>query len=397
MRILFITHRLPYAPNRGDRIRAFHLLREMSKWAEVHLCALVHDDEEASHVDDLRGLVRSVTVARVPRLRNLVRAGLALGSSTPMTHVLLDAPKLAAAVDQLAVTSRPDVVYCYCTGIGPLALRSSLAGIPMVLDMVDVDSIKWSNLAGSRGYPMSWVYSREARCLSRFESTIAMKAAVTLLVTGAERLDFEKIAPCAPAAVVCNGVDREYDLPGAPRQPQDNPTVVFCGVMNYPPNVQGIQWFARDVWPVVRTRLPGAVLKIVGANPSRAVQGLGNRSKGIEVTGTVTDVRPFLWAASVAIAPLMTARGVQTKVLEAIAAGLTAVVTPAVSRGLPAELEGHFRVASTTQDFAEAVIVAATSRHVETPALSRDLSWEAQLRPLRPLLEAAQGRVEVRR
>jgi len=392
VKVLFISHRLPYAPNRGDRIRAYHTLREMSKWAEVHLCALVHDDEEASHTEDLRSLVRSVTIARVPRVRNHLRAGLALGSSTPLTHILLDAPELAAAVDQLAVTQRPDIVYCFCTGVGPVALRPSLAGIPIVLDMVDVDSIKWSALAQSCGFPMSWVYGREARCLSRFESAIAMRAAVTILTTEAERSDLQKIAPDARVVVIGVGVDRDYYRRPLPHEKPANPTVIFCGVMNYAPNTEGIQWFVKDVWPAVRAKLPRAELKIVGASPTGAVKNLKDRAKGIAVTGTVPDVRPFLWASSVAIAPLMTARGVQNKVLESIAAGLTAVVTPAVAKGLPAELSECFRVAATSEEFADAVVTEVTAGHDErTAELLRGMSWEPRLRQLRPLLESALG------
>ena len=386
MRILFIAHRLPYAPNRGDRIRAYHLLREMARWADVDVCALVHDDEEASHTGDLLGFVKSVTVARVPRRRNWLRAALALPSSTPLTHALLETPELGAAIDGIAARTRPDAVLCFCTGVGPLALRPSLARVPMLLDMGDVDSAKWRSLSGKSVLPMSWIYAREARCLARFEAEISRKAAVTTLVTEAERQELLWIAPDVNARAIGNGVDIEYFRPPAPNDRTGPPTVVFCGMMDYAPNVEGIQWFVRQVWPLLRVRTPDIRLTVVGARPVPAVRALASSSNGVEVTGAVPDVRPFLWNASASIAPLLTARGVQTKVLESTAAGLPTVVTPEVSKGLPRALEGHELVASEPEDFADAVMAAITGTRGRT--MSEEMSWEAQLRPLKPLLES---------
>ena len=179
MNILFLAHRLPYAPNRGDRVRAFHLLKEMSNWATVDVVALVHDDDEAGHAPDLNGMVRSVSIARVPRLRNLVGAVVSLPTSRPTTHSLLNAPEFGLAVDRLAQAKKPDLVFSYCTGIGPAAMRQSLAGVPLVLDMVDVDSEKWNALGQRARPPRSWIYEREARVLRVFEQRMARLAGVT--------------------------------------------------------------------------------------------------------------------------------------------------------------------------------------------------------------------------
>lgn len=388
MTILFLTHRLPYTPNRGDRIRAYHLLREMSRWAEVDVCALAHDADEASHADDLRAIARSVTVARVPRLRNLARALTALPSSAPLTHVLLQSPALGQAVDRLSVASRPDLVFCFCTGVAPYALRTSLAGIPVVLDMVDVDSSKWALLSRSAFLPMSWLYRREAVRLSEFEGTLTSRVAWTTVVTEAEKIELLRIAPRARVAVIGNGVDIEHFRPPAsPRRPT-YPTVVFCGVMDYFPNVEGARWLATAVWPLVRNQLPDARLQIVGSRPTASVRHLADPTQGIEVTGEVPDVRPYLWHASVAVAPLLTARGVQNKVLEAAAAGLRVVVTPAVSRGVPPAIFDSCIIAATPEAFANAVVANATSQP-SAPTTPPDLSWHRQLGNLRPLLEDA--------
>ena len=165
MRILYLTHRLPYAPDRGDRIRAHHMLRALAASADVHLFSLVHDDEERSRAAALRDLTASVTLAQVPRMRNLVKGAVRLGSSRPLTHSLLDAPAVERALATISAEKRPDVVLAYCSGMARFAGRHPLADVAFVMDLVDVDSEKWADYARTTRGPMGWIYAREARCL----------------------------------------------------------------------------------------------------------------------------------------------------------------------------------------------------------------------------------------
>lgn len=392
MNVLFLSHRLPYAPNRGDRIRAFHLLKEISRWATVDLASLVHDDEEAGHVADLAPVVRRVAVARVPRLMNHVKAGLAWPTSVPTTHTLLAAPDMAQAVDTLVAERRPDVVLCFCTGIAPLVFRPPLASIPVVLDMVDVDSEKWSALAATSAPPRSWIYSREARTLRVFEARAVKRSAATLVVNERERRDLQAQVPQARVVVVQNGVDLAGFRPTAP--PAQDPVVVFCGVMNYEPNIEGVVWMANEVWPAVSQRHPQARFRIVGASPSAAVQALASPARRIEVTGSVPDVRPYLWEAAVSVAPLKTSRGVQNKVLEAVAAGLPTVVTPAVMEGLPGAVAKACTLGDTAGNFASAVVqwleaAPAERRSHAATADIESVSWGRQLAGLQKILSDA--------
>jgi sugar transferase (PEP-CTERM/EpsH1 system associated) len=392
VRILFLTHRLPYAPNRGDRIRSYHLLRAMRTWAEVDLISLVHDDEEVSHLDEVRPLVSSVRIARVPRLANLARGVIALPTRRALTHVLLRAPDLGSAIADAVRAHAPTVVFAFCTGIAPAALEPPLAGVPLVLDMVDVDSAKWAALAASTAGPRSWIYSREARTLAAFERTIASRANATLVTTERERDTLAEIAPGVTVSVVENGVDVGAFRPPGP--PAASSTVVFCGVMNYPPNEDGAIWLAREVWPSVRRAQADARLEIVGSHPTRAVRAVADAAAGVFVTGHVPDVRAYLWKAAVAVAPLSTARGVQNKVLEAVAAGLPVVVTPAVGRGIPAKMQPACDVAETSATFAEAIAKwLAEPPHARRACADRVnltlLSWERQLASIRPIVERA--------
>jgi len=282
----------------------------------------------------------------------------------------------------------------YCTGIGPAALRASLAGVPLVLDMVDVDSEKWNALSQRSRPPRSWIYQREARVLRPFERRMAELARVCLVVNHREKEALARIAPDAHVAVLENGVDVNALAP--PHAPTGDPVVVFCGVMDYTPNVEGVMWFANSVWPTVRAAHPGARFDVVGARPTRAICALKAAKTGINVTGEVADVKPYLWNAALSVAPLLAARGLQNKVLEAVAAGLPAVVTGQVHEGLPVEVRPACRLAADGPGFAAAVIdllqqSPATRRAIAEGADLQGLAWENRLNPLRGLLTDARG------
>ena len=390
MRILFLTHRLPYAPNRGDRIRAYHLLRLLASRHEVHLVSLLHDEDERQRLGDLAGVAASVEGAPVPKLRNRISAALALAGSRPLTHVLLSSPAFSVAINKTVASARPDVVLAYCTGIADAVLHPPLHTVPCVLDMVDVDSEKWAELAATRSLPMNWIYRREARTLRAFERAAAAHAVATTVVSDRERTLAEQVLG-RPVAAVPNGVDVAYWA--RPAGHDSRPDVVFCGVFNYEPNERAAVWLATEVWPLVKRQAPAARLKLVGMNPSPRVQALAVDGS-IEVTGAVPDVRPHVWQASAAVAPLWLARGTQNKVLEALAAGLPCVVTTAVLEGLPAAARAVCVARPDAAGFAEALasMIRQPAGDAERAAVCRSvqsISWDAQLAPFLSLVDRA--------
>lgn len=394
MRVLFLTHRLPYPPNKGDRLRALHIVRTLSATTDLEVVSLAHDDQELAHADELRRLFPAarVTAVRTNAVRNYVRAAAALAGTRPITHCLLDAPGLGRVLRDIARDRPPDVVLAYCSGMARFALDAPLSSFPLVLDYVDIDSQKWAALGRTTRWPMGWIYRREAKYLGRFEAQAGRRAVSSMVVNEREREALMRIAPEADVRVVGLGVDLSNLRPNT--APTEEARVVFCGVMNYKPNVEGVRWFVRRVWPLILAQRPEARFIVVGSSPTESIRKLASEINRIEVTGTVDDVRDYLWGAAVSVAPLWTARGLQNKVLEALAAGLPTVITPEVLKGLPDEVHAGVRVAASSDSFAKEIIAllstsAAERRAVAGRASLDSLAWDTQLAPLRGILSDA--------
>ena len=394
MRILVLTHRLPFAPNRGDRVRAYHIVKLLAERADVHVVSLVHDREEESQADTLRRLGVRVSTAFVPRVRNLASAALKLPTTVPLTHALLDSPAMRPALVRATEAWRPDVVLAYCSGVAPFALAPPLAGIPLIIDLVDVDSAKWAAFAKAAGFLRAWIFRREARHLAAFEDRAVRGAFAATVVNERERETLLRLCPDADVFVVPNGVDVEALSPQEPPVADDR--VVFAAVFNYAPNADGAVWFARHVWPRVRAVRPNARLTLAGSSPTRAVRQLADRDGSIEVTGSVADIRPYLWRSAIAVAPIFQARGVQNKVLEAAAAGLPSVVTPPVWEGLPREVLKACRVADSPDQFAARVLellaLPPAVRRREASAQLSQLAWPRRLARMMELIESTAER-----
>ena len=394
MNVLFLTHRLPYAPNRGDRIRGYFLLKEMSRFAKVSLFSLVHDNDEASHLSAMPFASR-VEAAKVRRVANLARGVTTLASSRPLTHTLLNGAGAKAAISRLVAERPPDVVVALCSGMARFALEAPLRGRPFVLDMIDVDSEKWRQMAQGSTGPKAWIYRREARTLAAFEAAAVSKAKMTLVVNEREREALLALVPGGRIETVQNGIDLDAFRPTG-LSPDPPPNVVFCGVLSYEPNAEGVRWFAKEVWPLVRAQRRDATFTVIGSGTTQEIRDLGVVDPSIRVAGTVPSVQPYLWGSAVAIAPLRIARGVQNKVLEALAAGLPTVVTQAVFEGLPQEARLGCLAADSPVDFAEAVsrllsITPGDRRRIAAEADLSSLTWDRNLARIQPILESASG------
>jgi sugar transferase (PEP-CTERM/EpsH1 system associated) len=263
---------------------------------------------------------------------------------------------------------------------------SDAPGMCRVLDMVDMDSAKWGDYAAQARWPASAVWRREARTLLAVERRAALDYERTLFVSQAEAAAFSRAAPESAGRIgwLDNGVDLDGFAPGVFERPfAAGPTVVFTGTMDYWPNVDAMIWFADAVLPALRAARPGLRLCIVGANPSSAVRRLA-RDPAITVTGRVADVRPYLAHADLAVAPLRIARGIQNKVLEAMAMACPVVATPEAFAGLRAVAGRDLLVGSGADGFAACVGAVLDGRHAGLGAAGRRVvaagyAWDATL------------------
>ncbi|QDU71226.1 TIGR03087 family PEP-CTERM/XrtA system glycosyltransferase [Mucisphaera calidilacus] len=345
-----LTHRVPYPPDRGDRIRSWHVLCALAQHADVSLGCLSDAPVPSPSLKKLDALTDRLSIQPISRMGSAMRGGLSWVRGEAITPAWFSRDSLRKRV-QAWQSERPfDAIYVFCTGM--IRYLDGLLDGPkrprVILDLVDVDSAKWSELAKRAPWPIREILKTEADRLKGVEQTHGGGADAVLLVTEAERkLYLERVGGGNPR-VVPNGVDLSRF---APLPDYHGRTLAFVGVMNYWPNVEAVDWFARSVLPRIRSRCPGTTFKIIGRSPGRAVRSLC-RMDGVVVVGPVDDVREQLRTVSVVVAPLLTARGVQNKVLEAMACERAVVCTPQAARGVDAQEGLELAVARHADDWA---------------------------------------------
>ncbi|MBN8507411.1 MAG: TIGR03087 family PEP-CTERM/XrtA system glycosyltransferase, partial [Burkholderiales bacterium] len=318
-RLLYLVHRIPYPPDKGDKVRSYHLLKHLLARHEVFVGTFVDDPADRVHVDALRALCAGLHVVHLePRRARLASlAGLATGEALTLRYYR-DAG-LARWVRELVKRERIDAVVAFSSSVVPYAEG---LGLPVLVDFVDVDSAKWREYALRHRWPLSWLYRREGERLLDFERAASARSARSFFATEKEAELFRRLAPECAGRVegMDNGVDAAHFAPDpshvSPYAAGETP-IVFTGAMDYWPNVDAVVWFAREVLPRLAERWPALRFHIVGRNPAPSVRALA--SPAVNVTGTVADVRPWLQHAAVVVAPLRLARGIQNKILEAMA------------------------------------------------------------------------------
>lgn len=392
-KLLFLAHRIPFPPNKGDKIRSYHLLRHLARRHQVFLGSFVDDPHDWQYQAQVEGLCREVFLRPLnPRQAKLRSArGLLTGEALSLPYYRDG--ELQAWVDRTMTREGIDHAIIYCSSMAQYLDHARYRDCRRLVDLVDVDSDKWRQYADNQRGPMAYIYRREARKLLEFERGIARRFDATLLVSEAEAALFKRLAPESAARIghYDNGVDTEYFNPAESYEnpyPAGGPVAVFTGAMDYWANVEAVTWFAESVFPRVRALQPDARFFIVGSKPSDAVMAL-SRLPGITVTGRVPDVRPFLQHARLAVAPLRIARGIQNKVLEALAMAKPVVSTPAAAEGLQAADGFGDWIQEKPEDFAARVLMAF--RGSDTLPAGRDYvlahySWDSHLSRVDELL-----------
>ncbi|MCX7665121.1 MAG: TIGR03087 family PEP-CTERM/XrtA system glycosyltransferase [Gemmataceae bacterium] len=387
--LLLLTHRVPYPPDKGDRIRTYHTLRCLAPFAKIHLIALADEPVPAQSVTVLKQLCERVEIIPIGKSRWL-RAGFSLLSGGSISEGAFFHPQMFSTVKQWASQTRFTSALASSSALAQYLWLHELDQTIRIVDVVDVDSQKWFDYAAASRFPKSWLYSLEGKRLRRTERAITQKAHAVTLVSEGEAAMFREFASTGVVRAVTNGVDLDY------YHPQENVSesqqdCVFVGALDYKPNVDAAIWFSREIWPTIHRHKPEQKLKLVGRQPMPSVQALASLA-GVEVVGQVPDVRPYLHRCAVVVAPLRIARGLQNKVLEAMSAGKPVVASPQALGGF--RTEGNpARVASTPEQWTEQILALLDDPQtrqrlgVEGRQFAQQYHhWDECLKPLRELL-----------
>jgi sugar transferase (PEP-CTERM/EpsH1 system associated) len=399
-KLLFLVHRLPYPPNKGDKIASFNLLRFLAQRYEVFVGTFIDDPDDRQYLDKVNQYCSALCapeikpgLARIASLRGLI-TGEALSLPYLRNRELM---RWTAGVLR---DEQPERIVIFS---GPMAQYVSgrvPAGSITLFDMVDVDSEKWRSYGERKHWPMNWLYRREADRLLAFERRMAGEFDSTVFVSREEAELFRSLAPESAAKTTyrIQGVDSEFfdpTLVHANPYPEGTPALVFTGMMDYWPNVDAVTWFAGQVLPKIRARIPNALFCIVGMRPTPEVSRLGE-VPGVMVTGSVPDVRPYLAHAHAAVLPLRIARGIQNKVLEAMAMQLPVIATPGAMTGIQPFPGFEPTVSEDADVLADAAIRILNETRMPDPAARECVleryDWDANLQRIARLLET--GKVE---
>lgn len=397
--ILYLVHRLPYPPNKGDKVRSYHLLKHLLKQHRVFLGTFIDDPEDSAHIPTLQAHCAGLHVARLnPKFAKLRSLNGLLANEALTLRYYRDAG-LRDWVDSVCRSERIDACVVFSSAMAQYV--DSQRRMPLLIDLVDVDSAKWTQYAPKHRWPMSWIYGREGRLLLNYERQIVSKAARSFLVTEAEVNLFRKLAPECGIRVdaMCNGVDADFFSPSPERSTpfqQDEIPIVFTGAMDYWPNIDAVTWFVAEVLPGLVKHLPPLRFYIVGRSPTPEVLTLAGEH--VVVTGTVPDVRPYLQHARAVVAPLRVARGIQNKILEAMAMGRPVVAAAECAGPIDGEPGRDFIVASTAEMFVTAIerLIADTDAADEIGLAARkrvvsSYSWDAHMSRIDPYLQLSTG------
>lgn len=399
--ILFLAHRIPWPADRGDKIRSHHLLKRLCEMAPVHVGTFADDNRDLGFVGEMDGVLASshVELRSKPQWQSGVEA---LLTGQPVSVCSFASGSMQDWVDTLLASGRISHIFCF-SGQMAQYVPTSFNG-RFIMDFVDVDSAKFESYAGEGKPLMRWINAREGRLLSAFERDVARRIDTSLLVSESEAALFRSRTGADNVSALGNGIDTAYYDPAAkfkklhPAFP--DPLIVFTGQMDYRPNIEAVTDFATHAMSAIRVRHPDTSFAIVGRNPTKAVSDL-SALPGVQVTGAVDDVRTWLGAADVVVAPLRTARGVQNKVLEAMAMARPVVASAPAAEGIDAEAGKHFYIEPDVSGEAERVcaLLDHPQEALKTGAAAREhvirhYGWESQLGPLDDLMGYQSARAE---
>jgi sugar transferase (PEP-CTERM/EpsH1 system associated) len=380
-KLLYIAHRMPYPPDKGERVRAFNEICALMKSFEVTVIAGCAGQDDHASAKKLADYCAGVEIFPIARHGALFRGACSFLMGKSVSEGYFSSYIAGRKIKRLG---RFDVAVGYSSSVLSLLLQADAGR--RVMDIVDADSAKWADYARKTPGPMKKIFEIESRRVARLEKKCVELCDDVVLVSGEEAAILGDKIP--NLHVVANGVDADFFSPSlvSPVTELGEQAIVFTGSMDYRPNAEAVEWFANEVFPEVRKKFPAAVFAIVGRNPTKMVCDLAMLD-GVKVTGNVVDVRPYIQAAAVSVCPLHIGRGIQNKVLEAMAMSRAVVVSPQAMSGLDVTAGIDVELAETSGQWVEKMLylLAEDERRTELGRAARQCvlekySWQARLK-----------------
>lgn len=353
MKIIYLSQRIPYPPNKGDKLRAFNEIKYLSKYHEICLLCLTDNLQEIDVPNELKQYCQSVDVVYLSKYQSKLQSILAILLDIPLTLSYFYSRKLKKKINMKLLDGQSDLIFVYCSSMAQYV--DHVQNIPKIIDFVDVDSEKWSQYATCASFPMRFLYHIESRRLRKYEALIAENYQHSIFVSENEADDFKRmVCPCPTITPILNGVDCEMFTPGT--EPYDRCSLIFTGAMDYYANVEAVLYFVDQILPLIKNKIENVKFYIVGSNPTKEIILLAKKDTSIIVTGYVKAVQPYMSNAAVFVAPMRIARGVQNKILEAMAMGVPVVTSSLGYEGITAKPGEDIFVEDTPELFAMRVI-----------------------------------------
>ena len=398
MNILYLCHRIPYPPNKGDKIRSYHHIQYLAKRHAVYLACLIDDPDDWQYVELLQAVCREVHVAERTKWGEWFRLAKSFAGGEPLSLGAFVLPELQVKVNDLLGRQPMDCLVIFSSPMAEYV--KAVRSVPKVIDFVDMDSEKWKSYAGVKPFPISLLYKMEAHRLGRYELAIASTCDHSVVISQEETAVLrDASAGTVIPHVIPNGVDYEFFTRDVSVE-RSKPVIVFTAALDYFPNVDGALFFCEDIFPHICQSIPQAQFLIVGRNPDPSLVRMAEKVRNVVVTGTVPDVRPYLSLAKVAVAPLRIARGVQNKILEAMAMELPVVGTTVAFQGLAVETHHGVCIADAPEAFAQAVVQFLKSGPLSQEAgraartfVAAHYDWSRILKEFEALLQETASKV----
>ena len=392
--ILYISHRIPYPPNKGDKIRTFNEIRYLSKKFKIDLVSFADNPADMKHVEDLKSYCRNVFIYPLSPLKGKIKGFQRLASGRTISEGYFFNAAASRKVGELIGRYDYKAIFCFSSPTAEYVIKNFFLidkkriKPRLIMDFCDVDSVKWGQYSKTTNFPLNWIYKTESKRLLAYEKKINKMFDASVFVSQNETQLFKMLFPEAINLFsVSNGVDTKYFSSNQNRKTSNKKKMMFAGAMDYYANIEGVTWFCKEILPHIKKRIPELEFYIVGNNPSSEIKALENNH--ITVTGFVEDIRAYYAKADLCVIPLRIARGIQNKLLEAMAMSKPVVTTTVAFSGIGAKAGKHLLLADEASFFVESACKLlenpkkATAIGLEARAfVETEFSWNAKLREL---------------